>query len=170
MALSAAMWWVGPAALAQAPAQPGPEHQRLKDLEGTWDASIKAGADESKGTVTYKMELGGLWLVSSFEGDFGGAKFTGRGLDGYDPAKKKYVSVWVDSWTTSPLNFEGTYDKEGKVLTMTGESTGPDGKPAKVKTTTELKDKDTMVWTMTMPGPDGKDGEMMSISYKRRKK
>ena len=35
--------------------KPGPEHERLKKLEGTWEASIKTPGGESKGTVTYKM-------------------------------------------------------------------------------------------------------------------
>jgi hypothetical protein len=30
-------------------------------------------------------------------------------------------------------------------------------------------DPDTRVFTMSMPGPDGKDMEMMKITYKRRK-
>ena len=35
-----------PAVFAQAPPQPGAEHQKLKELEGTWDAVIKMGPDE----------------------------------------------------------------------------------------------------------------------------
>ena len=101
---------------------PGPEHEALKKLEGTWNAKIKMGEDESAGTMTYKMECGGLWLTSDFRGEFGGQKFQGRGVDGYDQEKKKYVSVWVDSMSTRPTLFEGTYDKEKKTLTMTGEA------------------------------------------------
>lgn len=170
--LSRVAWFVClvPAvALAQEPPKPGPEHEKLKQLEGTWDAILKMGPEESKGTMTWKMDLGGLWLVSEFEGEFGGQKFTGKGLDGYDPIKKKYVGVWVDSMSTSPMIAEGTYDKDGKVQTMTGEGPGPDGKPMKHKMTTETKDKDTLLWAMFGPGPDGKEGPMMSITYKRRK-
>jgi hypothetical protein len=130
---------------------------------------MKMGDAESKGTMVWKMDLGGLWLVSDFQGDFGGMKFSGKGMDGYDPIKKKYVSVWVDSMSTSPMLSEGTYDKDGKTLTMTGEGPGADGKPAKYKMTTEYKDKDTIFWTMYGPGPDGKEGMQFTISYKRRK-
>ncbi len=156
-------------ALAQEPPKPGPEHDKLKQLEGSWDAVMKFGDEESKGTMTWKMEIGGLWLVSEFQGEFGGMKFTGKGLDSYDPIKKKYVGVWVDSMSTSPLLSEGTYDKDGKVLTMAGEGPGPDGKPMKYKMTTEHKGKDSLLWTMLQPGPDGKDAAMFSITYKRRK-
>jgi len=156
-------------ALAQEPPKPGPEHEKLKELAGTWDATMKMGDTESKGTMVWKVDLGGLWLTSQFEGEFGGEKFTGKGFDSYDPIKKKYVGVWVDSMSTSPMVSEGTYDKDGKVLTMTGEGPGMDGKPMKYKMTTEHKDKNTMVFTMFGPGPDGKEGPMFSISYKRRK-
>lgn len=156
-------------ALAQEPPKPGPEHDKLKQLEGSWDAVVKMGTEESKGKMTYKMEAGGLWLLSEYEGEFAGQKFTGRGFESYDPTKKKYVSVWIDSWSTSPLISEGTFDKDGKVQTMNGEGPGPDGKPMKYKMTTEHKDKDTLVWSMFTPGPDGKDAPMLSITYKRRK-
>src|SRR5262249_1249321 len=96
---------VVPAVRAQPPGmpKPGPEHERLKKLEGTWDATVKTEQGESKGTMIYKMDLGGLWMVSDFKGEFGGQKFQGKGFDGYDPMKKKYVSVWVDSMSIAPM-------------------------------------------------------------------
>lgn len=156
------------AAQGQTP-QPAAEHQKLKEMEGTWDATMKLGDAESKGTMIWKMDLGGLWLTSDFQSDFGGQKFSGRGFDGYDPNKKKYVAMWVDSWATSPVISEGTYDQDGKVLTLTGEGPGQDGKPTKYRMTTEHKDRDTLLWTMYSPGPDGKEVAMLSIQYKRRK-
>ena len=171
-ALSRVAWFVClvPAvALAQEAPKPGPEHEKLKELAGTWDAIMNMGGSESKGTMVWKSDLGGLWISSEFQGEFEGQKFTGKGFDGYDPLKKKYVGVWVDSMSTLPVVSEGNFDKDGKVLTMTGEGPGPDGKPAKYKMTTEHKDKNTLLWTMFMPGPDGKDMPMFSITYKRRK-
>ncbi len=157
-------------AAAQEAPKPGPEHDRLKQLEGNWDVVMKFGDTETKGKVVYKMELGGLWLVAQFEGEFApGQKFSGRGLDSYDPAKKKYVSVWIDSMSTSPVVSEGNYDKEGKLLTMTGEGPGQDGKPTKYKMTTEHKDKDNLLFTMFGAGADGKEMTMFTIAYKRRK-
>ena len=64
------------------------------------------------------------------------------------------------------MTMEGTYDKEKKTLTMTGESTGPDGKPAKAKAVSEYKSDDHIVFTMYMG--DGKD-PMFVIEYKRAK-
>src|SRR5262249_6297977 len=61
---------LAPIGRAQEPPKPGPEHEVLKKLEGTWEATMKFGGMESKGTMIYKMDLGGLWLTSNFEGDF----------------------------------------------------------------------------------------------------
>ena len=154
------------AARAQEAPKPGPEHEMLKKMEGTWEATMKFGGMESKGTAVYKMDLGGLWLTTSFEGEAFGAKFTGRGLDSYDPAKKKFVGVWVDSMSTAPMLLEGTYDKEKKTFTMSGEGPGMDGKTTKYKAVNEHKDDNTVIFTMYMG--DDKDPAFV-ITYKRKK-
>jgi hypothetical protein len=158
-----------PKARAQELPKPGPEHEMLKQLEGTWDATVKAGPEESKGKMTYKMALGGFWLFSHFEGQFGGMKFEGRGMDTYDTGKKKFISVWADSMAPWLLTQEGDYDKESKTLSLAGEGRGMDGKPAKYKSALKMIDADTLEFTLTGPGPDGKEGVMMTISYKRKK-
>src|SRR5262245_53248393 len=112
---------------AQPGAQPGPEHEQFKQMEGTWDAAIKSQGGESKGVAIYKVGLGGLWLLEHFKADFGGTSFEGHGGTSYDANKKKYVGVWIDSMSTQPLVMEGTYDKTKKTMTMTGDMPTPDG-------------------------------------------
>jgi hypothetical protein len=157
-----------PALRAQAPEKPGPELDALKELEGEWDATVKAGGMESKGTMAYKMGLGGRWLIGKFEGEMGGQKFEGRSLNSYDATKKKYVNVWVDSMSGAAMLSEGSYDKDTKTLTLVGEGPGQDGKPAKYKQTSQVKDKDTIAFTMSAVG-DGKEQEVMTITFKRKK-
>src|SRR5687768_3142486 len=106
-AVAVAGFLAAPAARAQEPPKPGPEHDLLKKMVGTWDVAMNFGGMETKATATYKLVLGGLWLSGDFEGDFGGMKFQGHGLDSYDPVRKKYVSVFVDSMSTSPMVTEG---------------------------------------------------------------
>jgi len=157
---------IASAAITQEPPKPGPEHEILKKQVGTWDATMKMEGMESKGVAIYKMDLGGLWLASTFEGEFGGMKFSGRGMDSYDAPKKKYVGVWVDSMSTSPMVMEGTYDKEKKALTMTGEGPGMDGKPMKYRAVSTMPDDDTIDFKMYMadaPQP------AFTIVYKRKK-
>jgi hypothetical protein len=146
--------------------KPGPEHLVLKALEGTWETSMKAGGMVSKGTATYKMELGGMWLAGSLKSDLFGQKFQGKSLESYHPAKKKYVSVWVDSMSTAPVIMEGTYDKEKKTMTMSGEGPGMDGKATKYRSVSKMPDADTIEMTMWIG--DGKDS-MFTVTYKRKK-
>jgi len=155
-----------PAARAQEPPKPGPEHALLQKQVGTWDATMKMAGAESKATATYKMDLGGLWLVSTFEGEFGGAKFSGRGFDSYDAAKKKYVGVWIDSMSTLPMTMEGTYDAAKKTLTMVGSGPGMDGKPTTYKTVSQMPDDNTIHFSMY--GGERKEPEF-TILYKRKK-
>jgi hypothetical protein len=152
--------------------KPGPEHAELKKMEGTWDAVMKMAEVPAamKGVATYKMELDGLWLTSEFKMDDPAMKFTGRGLDTYDAARKKYVGIWVDSMSTSPMVMEGTFDEKTKTLTMTGEGPGQDGKPQKFKITTKHVDDDHQNFEMFMVGADGKATSAFTIQYTRRKK
>ena len=156
----------GPVALAQDIPKPGPEHDVLKKMVGTWDLTMKFAGSESKGSVTYKMELDGMWLVSNLEGEVFGAKFFGKGLDSYDAKKKKYVSVWFDSMTSSPMVMEGSYDKDKKSLVLAGDGIGLDGKASKNKSVTEMVDDDTMKFSMW--SGDGKE-PAFTILYKRKK-
>lgn len=152
---------------AQAPQSPGKEHEELKAMEGIWDAAMKMpDGTEVNAESEFKMTCEGMWLASDFRGDFGGLKFHGKGLDGYDSAKKQYVSIWVDSMSGSPMVMKGK--KEGKVTTMIVEGPGPAG-DAKYKTISIDDSNDKMSFQMFTIA-DGKDVEVMSVTYTRRKK
>jgi hypothetical protein len=168
VALTLAAVLIGTTAAQEAP-KPGPEHKHLAKLEGTWETTMKFGDNEHKGTMTYKMELGGLWLTGSLQSNTENEKekFYGRSMETYDSKKKKYVTHWFDSMSTTPMAMEGSYDKENKTMTMTGDSVGMDGKPAKWKWVTKTKDDDTMV--MSAYVGDGKN-PMFTVTYKRKKK
>jgi hypothetical protein len=153
-------------ATAQDAPKAPPELDVLKKLVGDWDATMKFGGMESKGKVTYKMEVGGMWLVSNLESDLFGQKFHGKGLDSYDTSKKKYTSVWIDSMSGSPMTMEGTFDKEKKTMTLAGEGPGMDGKPTKFRSVSQMPDNDTINFSMYMG--DGKEPSF-TVVYKRRK-
>lgn len=153
-------------AFAQQPQTPGKEHERLKQLEGTWETTLEAGGMKNKGTTVYKMGIGGMWLVGDMESTLGDAKYNGKSLDSYDAAKKKYVSLWCDSMSGSPMVFEGDYDAAKKTMTMTTEGPGPDGKTTKWKSVTQMPDNDSMHFSMFVA--DGKE-PMFTVTYKRKK-
>jgi hypothetical protein len=160
-------------AQAPTPPKPGPEHEVLKSDVGTWEATVESfmpGAPApmtSKGTETNTL-VGGLWLVTEFKADMMGMPFQGHGVTGWDPTKKKYVGSWVDTLSTGLGLSESTYDAASKTMTGTFEGPDPSGQVQKMKSVVTWKDPDTRVFTMSGPGPDGKDATYMRITYKRK--
>jgi hypothetical protein len=160
---------------APAAPHPGPEHVLLQKEVGTWDASVEAAEAPgkapslSKGVETDGLMAGGLWLITTFKSSFMNQPFEGHGVAGYDPAKKKYVSSWVDSFSSGVSLGESSYDPATKK--MSGWMEGPDvtGKLTKTRMETEWKDATTRVFTMWAQGPDGKESVVLKITYKRRK-
>ena len=155
--------------LAQAPeVKPTPQHEMLHKLAGKWKAVVTpAGATEgSQGFATYKVVCQGLWVENTFEMEDG--SFSGRGLEGYDVSQQKFVSVWVDSMITAPLNFEGTYDERTKTQTLTATGQGYDGKPATYESVTVFPDADHMEFTLSLSA-GGQTTKLMSIIYTRQK-
>jgi Protein of unknown function (DUF1579) len=167
--LALALFIAAPIVAQQPEIKPGPEHMKLKEAEGTWDATIKGKDGDSKGTLMCKVDLNGLWLLEHFTADLGGTKFEGRGATSYDPAKKKYVNVWIDTMSTSPMVTEGNFDAATKTMTMVGNMPTPDGKNMKCTLTTVAKDSNTKHFTLKGV-MDGKEFEMVNITYKRRAK
>ena len=152
-----------------APPTPGPEHKQLQALEGTWDAKMKMEGAPAPivAVATYKSECGGLWLASEFKSDDPAFKFQGKGLDGYDTNKKKFVGIWVDSMSTGMMTMEGTHDEKTKTTTMFGQ--GYDhGKLNKYKNVTKMPDADHQTFQMFMIGDDGKESLAFTIEYTRR--
>ncbi|HET6203205.1 MAG TPA: DUF1579 domain-containing protein [Planctomycetota bacterium] len=153
--------------------KPGPEHMRLAKSVGTWDADVESMMEsppsKSKGTETVKALPGGLWVISDFQGDFGGMPFYGHGITGYDTMKGKHVGAWIDNFGTHLAMMEGTFDEKTKTGTFFME--GPDmmGKMVKHRMVEKWVDDDNRTFEMFMPGPDGKEGMGMRITYKRRK-
>lgn len=161
-------------ALAEA-AKPGPEHARLKALEGSWTYTCKCWMDpnkpaESKGTIERKWVLGGRFLEERVNGtNFDGTPgFEGFGLLGYDNGTKKYSMTWTCTMSTSVSNGIGTFESPGK-FTFKAECYCPVMKQ-NIKSRDEIRiesdDKVVMESYMLM---DGKEVKMMEIVANRKK-
>jgi hypothetical protein len=148
------------------------EHALLKQMAGDWDVKVSMfmGPEAMVSNGTYEAHMvGDTWVAGDFEGDFMGMPFYGHGVNGYDVKAKKHVSYWFDSMTTSPNVSEGTYDAAAQALTMKGKGFDMMGKEVAQTETTVFKDADTMLFSMTQPGADGKDVKVMEIVYTRQK-
>jgi len=151
---------------------PGEHHKHLEQMAGEWDAKVTSHWDpvpeESKATLKAHMRMGGRYLVSNFQGTMMGQPMVGQHILGYNNITKKYESLWRDNMGTGMMMETGTCDGAGKVITMTGETDGPDGKKHKSRSVTTIGDgKFTM--QMFGDGPDGKEMKLMEIVYTRTK-
>lgn len=171
--------WASGARAQESPVpKPTPEHERLAQHVGTWDATVKMWAhgpssepDESKGVEVVKLMPGGLWQLSEFHGKVGDMPFHGTGQTGYDPKKGKYIGTWVDSMSPEISMMEGDFDSKTETMTMTMKGTDPhSGKPYEARLTSVNKDKDHRVFTMSMKTDQtgGEFSKIMEISYVRR--
>ena len=141
---------------------------------GRDDQVVGAGPDAepaiSKGTEVNTVLTGGLWVLSKFDGDFGGVKFEGRGQFGYDPGKKKYIGTWIDSLSPTMSLLEGEYDPKTRTMTYVGEGVAPEGIKYTQKMVTTTKDDGSRVFTLYMKIDGAKDEvKFMEVTYQKRK-
>ena len=166
LVLGATLWAFQQEGGMPPPAEVTAEHKVLHDWVGTWDATVHMAEPPSKGVMVVELGPGGFTIFSKFKADLGemGA-FEGRGVDGYDPNKKKYTSLWTDSMSPMMMLSEGTWDAASKTMTMQGEMPGPSGMQ-KNKLVNKWIDKDTVEFTMApVDAPD----QAFKIEYKRKK-
>ena len=154
---------------------PGEPHAKMAKMVGEWDVVSKVWMDpasppmESKATTTFKMILGGRYLQQELTGNMMGMEFSGIGTEAYDNVRGVYLGTWIDSMGTSITYSEGSYDEATKILHFKGSMTDVmAGGVAPYRYTQEMKDDDTMVFTMynTVEGQEMKTMEMI---YTRKK-
>lgn len=154
--------------------KPGPEHELFKMDVGTWDAVVEmsepgAKPATAKGVEVNTIGCGGLCLISDFKGELmPGVQFHGHGMATWDPVKKVYAGSWTDSMSQGVAVTEGSWDPAGKKFTGTMEGRDTTGRLVKSRSVSEYRPDGTRVLTMYVPGPDGKEVQIMRISYTRR--
>jgi len=147
--------------------KPGPEHEVLKHMAGEWTASVEMMGMKEAGTMKTNLALGGLWAVSDFDSKMMGMAFQGHEIFGWDSAKKKYVSCWVDSTSTNMSITEGDWDAASKTMTLRGESVDPTGTKVEMINKIKVPDADHHTFEMYAGSADGQP--MMTITYTRKK-
>lgn len=110
-------------------AMPSDEHAFLHQFAGEWKTNGRgtdlSGKDvDMVGFESDRMVIGDFWLSFVYRSQVNDKLFVGHGMIGYDPQKKKYVGIWVDSMSPYLTSLEGTADRQANTLTM--DSTGVD--------------------------------------------
>jgi hypothetical protein len=160
-------------------------HKLLADMAGTWTCKIKywmnpdpkAPPTESSSTSVTKPTMGGRYFITDVtgkmkmpgaDGKMKDVEFKGMAFDGYDNAKKKFTSSWIDNMGTGILASEGTYDPATKTFTYNAEMEVIPGMKQKVREMIKVVDKDhhTFEWYEDRGGQQAKT---MEINYTRKK-
>jgi len=155
-------------------AKPGEEHKLLAKSVGTWKANVKFWVKpdeaplESTGVMKKKMILGGRFLQEDFVSSFGGEKFVGMGMAGYDNRTKKFVNSWIDSMSTALMTSEGTYDAATKTFSFEGDGFDPaTGKDIISRDVLRIVSDNEQVFEMHWEVAKGKSMKVMEITYQR---
>jgi len=151
----------------QAPVKPAKEHELLKHLVGNWDAVVDMMGSKEPGSMTTTLGMDGLWTVSDYKGTTMGMPFIGHEVMGYDSAKKKYLSCWVDSSSTNMTLTEGTWDEATKTLIMSGKVTDPAMGEMSMVSKLQVPDADHHIYSMHMGAAE--TPPVLTITYTRKK-
>lgn len=169
-ALPLAAWGLASQGKSSRQAPPAPQALVLAPEVGEWSATVKAGGKEYPGTLVVEAGPGGNGIVSHLEASFGPARFEGRGLEAWDPARGKYTGLWIYSLSPQPLAAEGSWDEKTKTRTMRMEVPAAEGKPGKVEWhVTKVVSDDERELQILAEGAGGERSEMLSIRYVRKR-
>jgi hypothetical protein len=167
-------------------AKPGENHKVLEPLVGTWTYTTKLWLSpdtntppmEYSGKAVAKSIMGGRYIqtdntskmqMPGADGTMMDMDFHGMEIAGYDNAKKKFVSSWVDNMGTGIMLSEGTYDPATKTITYTSEEEPMPGMKMKVRELLKLTDGDHHTFELYEDHGDGKETKAMEIVCVRDK-
>lgn len=159
-----------------AAAQPGEAHKKLEPMIGAWTATQKfwmepgQAPQESTATCENAWALGGRFVEQRFTGSMPGSAqpFEGRGFTGYDNVTGKFVGMWMDTFSTSMMTFEGAISPCGKVLTFRGEQKAPNNMTVKYRYEVKLESADRHVFTMWQAMGEAPEVKVMETVYTKR--
>ncbi|OAI47216.1 hypothetical protein AYO43_04845 [Nitrospira sp. SCGC AG-212-E16] len=155
-------------------ATPGEPHKLFASLAGSWTTTTKEWMEpgkpptESTGSAGMKMLLDGRFLYQEFTSQMMGQPFSGIGIDGYDNLRKRYVTTWIDTWSTGIFQMEGTASADGKTITLNGRHAEPGGGHMTHRAVWKITDSNTQTFDMYGTHQGGKEMKMMEITYTRK--
>lgn len=160
-------------------AQPGPEHERLKTLEGTWNVTsrwwMEPGSPpmEVTGTGTNRLILGGRYLEMRtelsgnpyFRDDDGTpSPMESRVFYGFDRRSDQYTLVGFDTLGTYYVTAAGTWDPETETITLHGEDEDPAlGTVQRYDMHLRFESEDRVVWDIVFQTPEGEEFKVMEV-------
>ena len=105
---------------------PGPHHERLGSLIGSWDLRGRWRATPDGEWVEFEAVAEREWLYDgryvreTVVSDWGGEAFEATAFLGYDNVREEYVQVWLENASTGVQVSTGKADPAGSTITLEG--------------------------------------------------
>jgi hypothetical protein len=154
---------------------PSSNHKMMAKSVGIWTTRMQMwgapGAEsmKSEGTCNAEMILGGRYMQTKYSGNVMGMPFEGISTDGFDNAKKVYVTSWVDNMGTGIMHAEGKYDEATKTIIYNGTMFDPMlDKDLTYRQTMKMVDDKHMVMEMFNTTTDGKEYKSLHVDYVKK--
>jgi len=151
---------------------PDAHHKLLGKMAGTHEVksqfrmASEAPWTEATFSGTSTMIMGGRYLFMKATGDFMGMPFEGQGVMGFDKEKKKFISTWIDNFSTMLLVAVGDGDLEKQQIVTVAEMIDPStGNPTKMKMVYTIKSDTEYTLEMSIALPNGDWLNNMNMSY-----
>ena len=161
-----------------AAATPGKMHEHLKLDVGEWSGKNTMwpapGADPVVTDATTKVTplYDGRFIRAEIKGEMPGlGSWDGLMISGYDNVAGKFVSTWIDNFSTTIAQGEGVLSKDGKTLIWTYTCSCPlQKKPVTMRQVETITGPGKKTLEMFSPEPkSGKEFQMMRIELTKVK-
>lgn len=152
--------------------RPPAEMEQVSWVVGDWEADQKmynpdGSTVTEKGTVSFKMSLGGRYLEQTYKSSYMGMDMMGRQFMTYDPMTEKWVATWLDSTSPGVMVMKGGFGSDGLQLMV--EDYDMMGMKADFRQTWMRISDDEMTFKLEMR-MDGADWmPQLEGTYKRKK-
>lgn len=155
---------------------PGPQHEMLASMTGTWTITMKfwmepgAEPQTSTGTAERSMIFDGRVLEERVTSEVMGMPFEGLGHTGYDNVTGEWWGTWMDNMGTGVMLTKGTVDEDTHTSTWEGEMSDPvSGGKTPMRMVAKHEGGDREVVEFFSPAPDGGDMiRTMELTYERQ--
>jgi hypothetical protein len=152
---------------------PGAGQKFLEAFVGEWDVvktfySRSGEPSRTTGVCRHTMIHDGRFLQSEFTFQQGGAKTTGLGIIGFEPATGIFTSVWTDSRATR-MSLRRSKEKfDGKEIVLFSASLG-EGESRSSRTVTQLAEGGRkIIHRQYNPGDGGTERLLMELVMTRK--
>lgn len=156
---------------------PDENHGCLEAFVGSWKIRVKSWpgpdtpAQEGDGTAEIRWVLGGRFIEQRQSSRLMGKPTSGIGYVGFDVARRRYVSIWLDDLGTSILQTTGAPDPAHKTIKTRGAiDDAATGEPLKFEEAMTPVSSDEFTYeAWTSPPGVQQPRRVMEIVYTRRK-